>query len=226
MALTAYVEAGSKRLFISALDWPGWSRSGRDEEAAIESFIAHGPRYVVALGPAAASLVPPQAPADIEITERLLGGSGTDFGVPSRSPAGDERRIEPTEAERLTAILRGCWSAFDGAAVAARGVELTKGPRGGGRDLDRIVRHVWEADVAYHQSLGHPYRPPKDVDPRDDMDRLRESAIATLASRVSGEPLPPSRRTSEPWSPRHYVRRAAWHALDHAWEIEDRSPRS
>jgi hypothetical protein len=25
------------------------------------------------------------------------------------------------------------------------------------------------------------------------------------------------------WSPRYYVRRAAWYALDHAWEIEDRA---
>jgi hypothetical protein len=25
------------------------------------------------------------------------------------------------------------------------------------------------------------------------------------------------------WSARYFVRRAAWHVLDHAWEIEDRS---
>jgi hypothetical protein len=24
------------------------------------------------------------------------------------------------------------------------------------------------------------------------------------------------------WPARYYVRRAAWHVLDHAWEIEDR----
>jgi hypothetical protein len=24
------------------------------------------------------------------------------------------------------------------------------------------------------------------------------------------------------WSVRYFVRRTAWHALDHAWEIEDR----
>jgi hypothetical protein len=26
------------------------------------------------------------------------------------------------------------------------------------------------------------------------------------------------------WPPRYVVRRAAWHVLDHAWEIEDRIP--
>ena len=230
MSLPVYVEVGAKRVFASALDWPGWSRSGRDEDGAIEELIAHGHRYAAALGPTAASLGLPATPSDIEIIERLQGGSGTDFGVPSRSLAGDDGRIDPAEAERVEAILRASWSAFDAAAQAAVGIELTKGPRGGGRDLDKIVVHVWEADVAYHQSLGHPYRPPKGVyrppkgvDPRDDMDEMRESAIAAWRSRVKGEPLPPSRRTSEPWTPRYYVRRAAWHALDHAWEIEDRA---
>ena len=27
----------------------------------------------------------------------------------------------------------------------------------------------------------------------------------------------------KPWGPRYAARRSAWHALDHAWEIEDRS---
>ena len=31
-------------------------------------------------------------------------------------------------------------------------------------------------------------------------------------------------RVAKPWSPRYAVRRAAWHVLDHAWEIEDRTP--
>jgi hypothetical protein len=25
------------------------------------------------------------------------------------------------------------------------------------------------------------------------------------------------------WTPRRFLRRAAWHVLDHAWEIEDRA---
>jgi hypothetical protein len=35
---------------------------------------------------------------------------------------------------------------------------------------------------------------------------------------------PPERvpRSGKLWTPRYFVRRTAWHALDHAWEIEDR----
>ncbi len=218
-----FIETGAKRVFVSALDWPGWSRGGRDEATVLESFVEHGPRYRTALGPAAASLDVPKGTADIEVGERLAGGAGTDFGVPSRGASSDDRPIDARESERLATILRACWAAFDAAAAAAVGVELQKGPRGGGRDLDKIVGHVWEADVAYHQSLGHPYRPRRGVAPRDDLADLHDSAIAAFMARCRDEPLPPSRRTSAPWSPRYYVRRAAWHALDHAWEIEDRS---
>jgi hypothetical protein len=30
-------------------------------------------------------------------------------------------------------------------------------------------------------------------------------------------------RGGKRWLPRYFVRRVAWHALDHAWEIEDRA---
>jgi len=223
VALPVYLEVGPKRTFASAVDWPGWSRGGRDEAAAIGNLVGHGPRYVAALDGLAIGLRLPRSVADVEVVERLTGGSGTDFGVPSRPATGDERAVDDPEAGRLADILRACWDAFDAAASAAIGVELAKGPRGGGRGLDRIVGHVWEADVAYQQSLGHPYRPTGGVAPAADMRRLRDSALSALSSRIAGEPLPPSRRTSEPWSPRSYVRRAAWHALDHAWEIEDRA---
>ena len=31
-----------------------------------------------------------------------------------------------------------------------------------------------------------------------------------------------SRSGGARWTPRYFVRRAAWHVLDHAWELEDR----
>jgi hypothetical protein len=39
-----------------------------------------------------------------------------------------------------------------------------------------------------------------------------------LASPNGGTPPVP-----KGWPPRYAARRIAWHALDHAWEIEDRS---
>jgi hypothetical protein len=142
--------------------------------------------------------------------------------VPSVPPSADDRRLEGEEADRWVAILEAAWAAFDRTAAGAVGRALTTGPRGGGRSLERMIRHVWESDAAYHVSLGHPYRMSVDLDPGIDTAGLHLSAVAALRSRIAGEPLPPSRRTSPPWSPRTYVRRAAWHALDHAWELEDR----
>jgi hypothetical protein len=42
-----YLEIGGKRAFAGAVDWPGWSRSGRGEQEALEALIANGPRYTV-----------------------------------------------------------------------------------------------------------------------------------------------------------------------------------
>jgi len=46
------------------------------------------------------------------------------------------------------------WETFDAAASAASGSELRKGPRGGGRDLEKIFEHVQMAEVAYLGRLG------------------------------------------------------------------------
>ena len=49
--------------------------------------------------------------------------------------------MSDAELERAITLLRACWAFFDG--VAARvSPEMRKGPRGGGRDRDRIIRHV------------------------------------------------------------------------------------
>ncbi len=39
-----YLEIGEKRTFAGALDWPGWSRSGKDEVSAMQALIDYGAR--------------------------------------------------------------------------------------------------------------------------------------------------------------------------------------
>ena len=41
-----YVEVGAKRAFASAAGWPGWSRSGKTEEAALETLSAYAIRRI------------------------------------------------------------------------------------------------------------------------------------------------------------------------------------
>jgi hypothetical protein len=220
--IAIYLEQVPKRTFACAVDWPGWSRSGRTDEAAIESLLSSGPRYARVAAVAQERFRRPISVDDFEIVERLEGSAGTDFGVPSHEPLADRAPMDADELARQTALLAAAWAAFDEAAAAAEGVELRKGPRGGGRDLDRIRGHVREADESYLHQLGR--RRPKGSEPAGKRQALiREAMVETLAARVRGTEITDPANVRRPWSPRYFVRRVAWHALDHAWEIEDRA---
>jgi len=52
---------------------------------------------------------------------------------------------------------------------------------------------------------------------------LRLEILETLAASVRGEIPALGPRGGKRWTPRYFVRRSAWHALDHAWELEDRA---
>jgi hypothetical protein len=218
-----YLEVGPKRTFACAIEWPGWCRSGKAEAEALERFLAYGPRYLAAIGEGFAFEIP--AADDLEIVERIPGGSGTDFGVPSAEAAADARAVDEDELARLTGILEASWAAFDVAAQRAAGHALQKGPRGGGRDLEKIVDHVLEAESAYAKQIGvpTPEAEARGAPANDRMAAVRTVALAAMTDRARG--VPPAenpRRTSPYWSVRYFTRRSAWHALDHAWEIEDR----
>lgn len=216
-AIDVYLEIGNRRTFAGAIEYPGWCRSGKDPDAAVEALAAYAARYARAVGLSAKTL-----DGSPKIVERLKGDATTEFGAPGIPPKADARKLEEAELKRLLKILEASWVAFDAAARKAKGKTLSKGPRGGGRELDAIVGHIFEADGAYLRALGSRFRPgppsPKETA------RLRKEFLETLAARASGEPPPPSpRRRKPPWTPRYAIRRSAWHALDHAWEIEDRS---
>jgi hypothetical protein len=200
--IPVYIEAGAKRAFALALDWPGWARSGKTEADALASLAAAGARYAAAVGedePATAT-----DPGIFEVTERLPGNAATDFGAPSAVPAADATPLTGAELARWIARLERSWAALDRAAVNAEGRELRKGPRGGGRELAKILEHVTAAEIGYLSRIGVRYR-------GTDAAELRRTVIATLQGGPAGR-----------WPPRYFIRRAAWHVLDHAWEIEDR----
>jgi hypothetical protein len=220
--MPVYLEVGTRRAFAGALEWPGWSRSGRDEDSALQALVEYGPRYAEAVGHTAAELPLPTDSTELVIVERLEGNATTDFGAPGVAPSSDAGPVDEAEARRLTGLLEACWAKCDRAAQAASGLEFRKGPRGGGRELDAIVDHVLQADAAYLSRLGGKYRARGD-DVTVESANIREAFLQALSSRVRGEPPPPTRRAPSLWSPRYAVRRSAWHALDHAWEIEDRA---
>jgi hypothetical protein len=198
------IEGGAKRTFASAVDWPGWCRSGRGEEAALEALAAYRERYAGALGQDVAD-------AAFEVIERLKGDASTDMGTPGAAGAIDAKPLTDTELERQIAILEACWSAFDRTLQAAAGRTLRTGARGGGRNLEKIHAHVVEADGIYQTAVAGPGKV-KD----------RKAFVEALWTRHRGRLPDSGPRGGRRWTARYAIRRAAWHALDHAWEIEDR----
>lgn len=217
-----YLETGEARTFAGALDWPGWCRSGKDAAGALQALVDYGPRYQIALQGLKVDFKPPGDVSELEVMEHLEGDSTTDFGAPGAWPEYDSRPLSNEEADRLLTILQACWCAFDEAVEAADGRELRKGPRGGGRELNAILEHVAGAELAYLRSVGRKPAQNPDLDGENRLSQIREAVEDAVRAGVSGELPTEGPRGGVRWTARYFVRRVAWHVLDHAWEIEDR----
>jgi hypothetical protein len=214
-AVRVCLETGRRLSFASALDWPGWSRSGRGEDAALEALRAYVPRYAPVARAAGVEL---PDPAMIEIVERFAGSATTDLGVPEAIAEVEREPVTASEVERLVHLLEACWELFD-QVVAGAPASLRKGPRGGGRDRDASVDHVVGAEVEmYARKLALRL-------PRPALEDLaaRAAARTAVADALRGAALSgPQPVGPRGWPPRYAIRRIAWHVLDHAWEIEDK----
>jgi hypothetical protein len=216
------LEAGDKKVFASALEWPGWSRSGRDEAAALQALADYGPRYARALRATRLGFHTPAEAAAFTVVETLKGNATTDFGAPGLAPSADGRPVDDKELRRLQAILKACWRALDAAAKAAKGHKLSVGPRGGGRALEGIVEHVHGAEASYLSQLGAKLSL-DEVDSLDEKVRLtRQAILKAMPAAAHGEFPARGPRGGLRWTLRYFTRRDAWHVLDHAWELEDR----
>jgi hypothetical protein len=204
-----------KRVVACAFDWPGWDRSTRIGEDVLAVLAAYRPRYakVAALAGFGAEF---RATGDLKVVERLDGIGMTDFyGLSGRAAGPENRPMTEAECERKIALLRAAWTTFDG--VAARvSPELRKGPRGGGRERDEIIRHVNGSEI-------HEFAPKVGVkvplETRGDAKALRayrDAFVAAIREHCSRG------RSAGSWALQFLIRRCSWHMLDHAWEMEDR----
>jgi hypothetical protein len=217
-----YIERGKRWSYAVALEWPGWARHAKGDGDPVAELVGVAPRYQAALGLSGLAFDAPSDPSGVEVVEILEGNSGTEWGVPSVVPAADERPLDAAATDRLAAILQATWLAFDRAVEAAQGFELRKGPRGGGRDLDALVRHCVESDLAYLRNLGSRTPEVSEDDWKASETAIRERALEAFHDRAAGRPVRDPNRVSKLWTPRFYARYVAWHALVHTWEIEDR----
>jgi hypothetical protein len=217
--LDVYLEVGSKRVFACAVDWPGWCRSGRNEASALENLLDYGPRYAAVLRAERLGFTAPKRLEELRVVERLTGNATTDFGAPGVIPSADRAPADPADCARLEKVLRAGWRALDAARKRAAGKQLSKGPRGGGRELDAIIRHVVEADRGYLTAVGWK-APPSTRE--DDLGVIRNAIIEAVRASARGELPTKGPRGGVRWPARYYVRRVAWHTIAHAWEIDRR----
>jgi hypothetical protein len=218
--MDVYLEVGRRRTIAAALDWPGWCRIGRDEDSALQALFDYGPRYARILRPARLGYRAPNDISTFVVVERLKGNTTSDFGAPDVAPPSDAQPLNDIELRRLQSLLKACWRAFDAAVEMAQGKALRTGPRGGGRDLARVVDHVLGAEQGYLSSLGGKMSQAERSLSSPEPTRL--AILKTLVASAHGEIAEYGSRGGKRWSPRYFVRREAWHVLDHVWEIEDR----
>jgi hypothetical protein len=214
------MEVTPKMSFASALDWPGWCRAGRDEGAALEVLASYSERYAPVAEQARVSF--PSTVA-FDVVERVPGGPTNAFAAPEcRRPfpqmTAEAERVEvtPAAARRLVGLVTAAWATFDEVAAASP-AELRKGPRGGGRDRDKLIDHVIGAETAYARKLGVKLKQPA-IDDIAAIEELRNAIAAVVGAPSGGSPVVPNG-----WTTRYAARRIAWHVLEHAWEMQDRA---
>ena len=214
--LRVILETGpkGKRVVAVAPDWPGLERGAKTEQAAIDRLLSYLPRYapVATLAGMQAAFATITA---ADVVERYTGVGGTDFWGISFAFSSIDHQVMSSEAlERELTLMRACWAFFD--AVRARvSAALRRGPRGGGRDRDHIVRHTLATEQDWAKKLG--VRTPQDaLLTGAGLNAHRDAychAIRALHSQGN---------MARTWPLRYLIRHTAFHTLDHAWEMEDK----
>jgi hypothetical protein len=212
--LEIYVEVGQKQVVACSWKWPGWCRYGKIADQAVQVLLDSAPRYKIIVQRAG---IPFEQISQYTITH-IEGNANTDW-APSIITDRDTQPWEADEAQRGVDILLSAWSIIDD-IIRTSSRELSKGSRGGGRELDEIFNHVVESERAYARKIGikHPLFPVTD---QSLLKNFRDEIIVKLSAPSDGSLLTPGG-----WPASYAVRRIAWHVIDHIWEIEDRQIRT
>lgn len=215
-AMRVMLEIGpkGKRVVAVAPDWPGLQRGAKTGEAAVERLHAYLPRYtpVAKLAGMEAAFA---AVNTIDVVEQYPGTGSTDFwGISFAFSDIDRQDMSSDELQRELTLMRACWAFFDdvGSRVSA---ELQKGPRGGGRDRDRIFRHTFANEQGWAKGIG--VLTPDDAMLTDEGLNTHRDAYCEAIRAYHAEG-----KMARSWPLRYLIRHTAFHTMDHAWEMEDK----
>jgi len=203
-----------KKVVAVAPDWPGLARGAKTADAAIERIRAYVPRYApIAMEAGIAESFAPNP--GIVVVDQYPGVGSTDFwGISFAFSRFDQQAMTQDELDRELTLIRGCWAFFDD--VRSRvSAEMARGPRGGGRNRDQIVRHTFVSELDMAKKVGLRWtqeRHPSEME----LAEYRDAYCATIrAYHAEG-------KTARKWPLRYLIRHTAFHTLDHAWEMEDK----
>jgi hypothetical protein len=214
LRVTLEIGPKGKKVAAVAPDWPGLERGAKTGEAAIERLQSYLPRYaqVAKLAGVDGEFA---AITTVDIVEQYPGTGSTDFwGISFAFSSIDRQDISSGELERELTLMQACWAFFD--AVRLRvSAEMQKGPRGGGRDRDHIVRHTLAAEQDWAAKLG--LRTPDGANLTDEGLRAHRNAYCNAVRAFHSEG-----KMARTWPLRYLIRHTAYHTLDHAWEMEDK----
>lgn len=213
------VETGpkGKKVVAVAPDWSGLERGAKSVDAAVERLRSYVPRYapiaMLAKMDAEFSTI-----KDFDIVEQYPGTGSTDFwGISFAFSSIDKQDMSGDELERELALMRACWEFFDDVRTRVS-AEMRKGPRGGGRDRDRIVLHTLSAEQDWAGGVG--------VSVPDDAMLTGKALKAYRDAYCQGirdyHEQGKWAGNRAKWPLRFLIRHTAFHTLDHAWEMEDK----
>lgn len=205
-----------KRMVAGATDWPGLDRWGRDEDEALEKLRTYRARYAPVAERAGMADAFAQE-GQFDVVERYPGNTSTDWWGIAHVPSELERSpLPPDDMERRLALVQACWEFFDD--VSGRvSAELRLGPRGGGWTRDEIIRHVLLNEPGqFSRKVG--VRTPTEMMLTPEGREAHRAATLDGIREYNAEGKKPGRS----WTIQFLVRRIAQHAMDHAWEMEDR----
>ena len=206
-----------KKVVAVAPDWPGLERGAPTGEAAIERLLSYVPRYatVTKLAGMEAAFATITA---VDVVEHYPGTGSTDFwGISFAFSSIDQQSMSGDELERELTLMRACWAFFDD--VRSRvSAEMQRGPRGGGRDRDHIVRHTFAAELDWAKMIGV-LNPDGAMLTGEGLKAHRDAYCHAIRDYHSQGKLAGKMAK---WPLRFLIRHTAFHTLDHAWEMEDK----
>jgi hypothetical protein len=217
-AVRTILERGpkGKKSVAFAVDWPGWSRGAKTSDEALATLESYRERYRPIAVAAGMAREFDRARA-LGVIEDRIGTGSTDFWGISFSPSSVEHeQMDDGDLNRKIKLLRACWSYFDRVAEHVS-ADMRKGPRGGGRDRDQIIRHtirVESEDFARRLGLRAPEGAALTSSGLHDH---RASYVAAMRRYHAGEGKP-----MRSWTLPFLIRHSAFHVMDHAWEMEDK----